>query len=129
MCLKLSKKVGRAKFISVFDATKGYHQCLVSPKDRWKTGFICDNSVYEWVRCPFGLRSSGFTFLRAMQIVLQPVAKFTPFYVDDMAVYTTDSWKEHIKQLEQYFVVIRQSGLTLNLSKATSPRGCRVRGS
>jgi len=35
-----------------------------------------------------------------------------------MAVHTTDGWSEHIKQLEQYFIVIRQSGLTLNLNKA-----------
>jgi len=35
-----------------------------------------------------------------------------------MAVHTTDHWSEHLQQLEQYFMVIRQSGLTLNLSKA-----------
>jgi len=115
---EIIKKVGRAKYISVFDATKGYHQWLVLPKDRWKTAFVCDNSIYEWVRWFDGLRSSGCTFFRAIQKFLQPVAEFTASYVDDMAVHTTDHWSENLQQLEQYFMVIRQSGLTLNLSKA-----------
>jgi hypothetical protein len=120
---EIVQRVGRARYISLFDATKGYYQCLVSPKDRWKTAFVCDNSLYEWVRCPFGLRSGGCTFVRSLQRVLAPVGRFTESYVDDMAVCTEEGWHEHLVHLERYFTVIRQSGLTLNLNKAKFAQG------
>ena len=35
-----------------------------------------------------------------------------------MVVHTADGWSGHLKQLKQYFIVVRQSGLLLNLNKA-----------
>ena len=56
-------RIGNARYISKFDAPSGYHQCMIAEKDRWKTAFVCGSNLYEWIRCPFGLRSSGCTFV------------------------------------------------------------------
>ena len=122
------QKIGKARFISSFDATSGYYQCLVAPEDRWKTSFVCDNSQYLWIRCPFGLKSSGCTFIRMLKKVLDPIKNIAESYVDDIAVYSGDvtkvnneekeDWKRHLADLRLFFQKILESGLTLNLKKS-----------
>ena len=108
------QEVGKARFISTFDATKGYYQTAVREEDRWLTAFICEFGLFEFTRTFFGMRSSGSTFVRAMQQVLQPVRKFTASFVDDVSVYS-GTWHNHLKHTEQFLQQIRQSGFTLNL--------------
>ena len=110
------QEVGKARFISTFDATKGYYQTAVRESDCWLTAFICEFGLFEFTRTPFGMRSSGSTFVRAMQQVLQPVRKFTASFVDDMSVYS-GTWHNHLDHVEQFLQQIRKSGFTLNLKK------------
>jgi hypothetical protein len=110
-------RVGHSKFISTFDAPSGYHQCEISENDRWKTAFVCGSSLYEWVRCPFGLRSSGCTFVRAMGKTLEPIRTFAENYVDDVAVHSA-TWEKHLADLREFFSVILRSGFTLSLKKS-----------
>jgi len=62
------------------------------------------------------MRSSGCTFVRAMQQVLQPIRKFTASFVDDVSVFS-ENWRHHLKHTEQFLQKIRQSGFTSNLRK------------
>jgi len=75
------QKIGKARFISTFYATKWYYQTAVREKDCWLTTFTCKFGLFEFTRTPFGMRSSGNTFMRAMQQVLQPIRKFTASFV------------------------------------------------
>lgn len=110
-------KVGNARFITTFDAPSSYHQCEIAEGDRWKTAFVCGSSLYEWVRCPFGLRSSGCSFVRAMNRILSPVRAFTANYVDDVAVYSME-WEPHLDDIRAFLTVVRRSGFTFSLAKA-----------
>jgi len=111
------QKIGNAKFISVFDASSGYWQTPIKPEDQWKSGFICGDELWEWTRTPFGMRSSGNTFCRAVQQVLRPIKDFAASYVDDMAVYS-DAWEPHLNHLDVFLQSIRQAGMTLKLRKS-----------
>jgi len=84
----IMQEVGKARFTSTWDATKGYYQTPVREEDRWLTAFVCEFGLFEFTRTPFGMRSSGSTFVRAMQQVLPPVRRFTASFVDDMSVYS-----------------------------------------
>jgi hypothetical protein len=114
----LIQKMGRARYISTFDAKSGYHQTMVNPSHRWLTAFVCDEELFEWVRTPFGLKGAGNTFVRMIQGVLQPVRQFTATFVDDTSVYS-DDWKQHLLHLDRYLSTIRDAGLTLNLDKTS----------
>jgi len=65
---------------------------------------------------PFGLKNSGTTFVRAVRTILQPIRDFSESYVDDMGVGSGD-WPEHLNHIYQYLRIIREVGMTLNLSK------------
>jgi len=81
---ELLQQVGRYKILSLFDVKSGYHHCKVAEQDRWLTSFICDDGQFQCTRTPFGMRSSGTTFVRAIKQVLQPIQGFTKSFVDDM---------------------------------------------
>jgi hypothetical protein len=60
------QEVGKAHYISKFDANSGYHQCPVKDTDRWLTAFVHGTSVYQWCRTPFGIKTSGDTRMYAV---------------------------------------------------------------
>ena len=115
------RKVGRGRYISLFDARSGYWQFLVRPEDRWLTAFVTHEGLYKWVRMPFGLRNAGATFVRAVTSILQPLQQFSGSYVDDMAVGSFD-WSAHVTHLRQFLATIRAARLTLSLAKCEFAR-------
>ena len=110
------QRMGRAKYISTFDAKAGYWQTPVRSDHQWLTAFVCDEGLFEWVRTPFGMKNSGSTFIRAIQQVLRPLRQFSDSYVDDMTVFS-DGWQLHLQHLTLFLQRIRESGLTLKLEK------------
>jgi hypothetical protein len=111
------QRIGRARYISVFDASAGYWQTPIKSEDQWKSGFVCGDELWEWTRTPFGMRSSGNTFCRAVQQVLRPIKNFAASYIDDMAVHS-ETWKSHIRHLDTFLQTVRRAGMTLKLRKS-----------
>ena len=114
----LIQKVGSANFITTADCRSGYWQLLVSPTDRWLTSFAYDGGFWEWTRLPFGLSTSGNSFVRCVQRILNPVRDFAFSFVDDLSV-CSNTWDLHLRHLRAFLIEIRKSGLTLNLKKCS----------
>jgi len=114
--VEVIQKIGNANFISTFDASSGYWQTKIKESDQWKSAFVCDAGLFEWTRTPFGMKSSGNTFVRAVQAIVQPIKTFTGSFVDDLAVHS-NGWHAHLCHLDRFLATIRQSGLTLKLKK------------
>ena len=58
--------------LSFLDAYSGYHQIFMTKEDEEKTTFITPCGTYFFLRMPFGLKSAGSTFARAVQIGFEP---------------------------------------------------------
>ena len=54
--------------LSFLDAYSGYHQIFMTREDEEKTTFITPCGTYCFLWMPFGLKSAGSTFARAVQI-------------------------------------------------------------
>jgi len=109
-------KVSRARFISVCDAKSGFWQVLIRPEDRWKSAFVTHHGVWAWKRMPFGLRNAPGTFVRLMRTILYPIRDFSDSYMDDAWVIS-DDFEAHLCHLRAFLSVVKESGLTLTLSK------------
>ena len=112
------QKVGKARYISCFDARCGYWQLPVKKESEWLTAFVCDSGLFEFQRMPFGTKSASNTFMRCIAKILHPIQVFAESFVDDMPVHS-NTWDDHLTHPDQFMSVIHDSGLTLNLNKCT----------
>jgi hypothetical protein len=112
------QKVGAARWITLWDARSGYWQLGMSEESKWLSSFAHEGGLYEWNRIPFGLKASGNTFCRCIQIIIKPIRDFCFPFVDDMAV-CSDTWTQHVSHIRSFLNEIRKSGLTLSLKKCS----------
>ena len=59
---KSLSKLGDTKFFTTLDLGSALWQVPLWNKDREKTGFACEFSLFRWKRMPFGLCNATATF-------------------------------------------------------------------
>lgn len=109
------EEIGPSKFFSKIDFTQFYHQLPLLPEDVPKSAFHYDGQLYEYLRCPFGLKNAVSYCFRVLKEVLKDCTGVA-IYLDDLCVHgrTKD---EHDKNLQKVLEAIREHGLSVNSSK------------
>ena len=88
------------------------------PEDIEKTAFTTPFGLYEFKVMPFGLSYAPATFQRLMNYILQDfIGKFVCVYLDDIIIYSTGSFEQHIDHLGQVLNTLREANLKINLKK------------
>ena len=108
-------KVGKDKYYSTLDMTKGYYQIKMAEEDIMKTGFVTPDGCYVFQRMPFGLVNSAATYNRMMRKMINDL-KCADSYIDDIIVHT-ETWEEHMDILEEFFKRIKSANLTVRPTK------------
>ena len=108
--------VGKAKFISKLDLTKGYYEIPMTETDICKTAFICHRGKFEFLRMPFGVKNAPAIFQELMQALFDDDKDFCTPYMDDIVVFG-NSWEEHLDHIERVLTRLREAGLTANPDK------------
>jgi len=112
----LVDRVGRAKYLTKIDMTRGYWQVPLDEYSGPISAFVTPTGHFEWKYMPFGLRNSPATFSRLVDKLLKGLEHFCAAYLDDVIIFS-DTWEEHMRHLETVFMRIREAGLTLNMKK------------
>lgn len=107
--------VGDATYVSKLDLLKGYWQVELTERAKDISAFCTYNGLYRYLVCPFGMKNSGCTFQRLMNMVVSKL-KNTRVYVDDLIVFTS-TWQEHVIAIRALFKTLREYNLTVNLVK------------
>ena len=81
-------QLGRAKYISMLDLTKGYWQVPVAKEVQHKTAFTTPFGLYQFRRMPFGLQGAPATFQQLMDRLVEHCREFTGAYLDDLVVFS-----------------------------------------
>ena len=63
---ELIDRLGKTRFVSTIDLTKGYWQVPVATNDRHKTAFITPFRLFQFQMMPFGLSGAPASFQRLM---------------------------------------------------------------
>ena len=63
-------RLGRARYLSTIDLTRGYWQVPLSEESRKKTAFTTPTGLYEFTTMPFGLHGAAATFQRMMDRII-----------------------------------------------------------
>jgi hypothetical protein len=108
----LDAVAGSEYFLSL-DLTLGYHQILISEKDRPKTAFRTPFGHFHFKVLIEGLTNAPATFQTVMNSILHPyIRKFVVVYIDDMLVFskTEAEYQTHVRLVlevlrrEKFFV-------------------------
>ena len=117
--------LGEAKYLSVLDLNKGFHQVPMKPEDVEKTAFCTPWGKYEYLFMPFGLRNAPSTFQRLMDQVLHDMLDFSRAYIDDIVIFSS-TWTDHLQHLKSVLDRLREVGLTAKPSKCAWARASCV---
>ncbi|XP_076864257.1 uncharacterized protein LOC143516498 [Brachyhypopomus gauderio] len=119
---ELIERLGRAKYLTTLDLSKGYWQVPLTPAARELTAFRTPSGLYHFTVMPFGLHGAAATFQRLMNEVLKGTEEFAAAYIDDVVIYST-TWAEHVQQVGAVLQRIADAGLTVNPSKCYLAKG------
>ena len=104
---------------TTLDCLSGYWQVEVQEEDKAKTAFITKEGLYQFEVMPFGLANGPATFQRLMDFIMNGIKwKRCMIYLDDIIVFSK-SFQEHLENLEEVFIRLKQSGLKLKPSKCS----------
>ena len=88
---QIGDSIAGCDLLSFLDAYSGYHQIFMTKEDEEKTTFITPCGTYYFIQMPFGLKSAGSTFAKAVQIGFEPQPhRNMEAYMDDIVVKTKD---------------------------------------
>ncbi len=116
---ELLDRLGRARYISTLDLTKGYWQVPLSETAKPKTAFSTSSGHWQYRTLPFGLHGAPATFQRLMDILLRPHQVYAAAYLDDVVIHS-ETWEDHLDRLRRVLTELRRAGLTANPRKCQS---------
>ena len=70
----LFQRLGKSKYYSKIDLSKGYWQIPVAEEDIEKTAFVTPDGTCDFLRMPFGMKNSGATLVCGMRKILAGVS-------------------------------------------------------
>ena len=90
----------KAKYFTVFDALKGYHQCPLDKESQKLTTFITPFGRFKYLRAPYEISSISEHYDRRMDEAFAGLGDFRKI-VDDIVVFDSDrrSHVEHVRQM------------------------------
>ncbi|XP_078793179.1 uncharacterized protein LOC144987743 [Oryzias latipes] len=113
---ELLERVGKSKFITTLDLSKGYWQVALAQETKELTAFTTPYGKFQFKVMPFGLQGAPATFQRLMDEILRDVPQFAAAYLDDVIIFS-HSWRDHMSHLRHVLHLIKAAGLTINPGK------------
>lgn len=116
---ELLQKFHGAKWFSKLDLTQGYWQVQLHKDSRQYTSFLFDSNLYQFCRIPFGLKTAGSGFIRALGHALKnDFDAHVSCYIDDILIGTR-TFDEHIRVLEGICQRLTEFNFTIKMSKCS----------
>lgn len=108
---------GKAKFFSIIDLNQAYHQIPLKAESRPLTAFCVPWNLYQFRRVPMGLAVGAQTLTRLLDSLFHDVKfRYVFNYLDDLLVYS-ETFEDHLRQLEEVFTRLKKAKLTVNPAK------------
>jgi hypothetical protein len=104
------------RVISFLNGNAGYNQIFMAEEDMSKTAFRCSVfiSLFEWVVMTFGLKNTGATYQRTMNLIFHDLLGIVlEIYIDDIVV-KSENMGDHLADLRLALERMRRYELKMN---------------
>ncbi|XP_068492144.1 uncharacterized protein [Phaseolus vulgaris] len=89
------------------------------PRNKEKTTFMTAETNYYYEVMPFGLKNAGVTYQRLMDKIFKGlIGRAVEVYVDDIVI-KSDSFEQHLKDLNKVFRALKGVNMKLNPKRCT----------
>ena len=112
----ITDDVAKGRYITTLDLTRGFYQVPLSDRGKRLSAFISPWGLYQYRVMPFGLKNSGATFQRLIDIVLADCMDYARGYLDDIVIFS-ETWDEHMTHLTEVLTRLQKAGLTAKPDK------------
>jgi len=112
----LIDRVGKAKFLTKLDMTRGYWQVPLDDHSVPISALVNPFGHFQWRYMPFGLRNARASFSRLVSKLLIGLDTFCAAYLDDIIIFS-DTCEEHLSHLRTVLSRITAANLTLSPTK------------
>ena len=107
-----------SRYFSTLDCTSGYWQIGMHPDSIVKTAFCTKQGLFEYNVMPFGLCNAPVIYQHAMNNILRDLLwKNVLDFLDDICIFTKMTFQQHLQDLRQVFLKLRDANLVLKPSK------------
>ena len=108
-------RIGVSKYVSKLDLLKGYWQVPLTDRTKEISAFVMPDGFFQYKVMPFGMKNAPATFQGMINKIISGL-QGCEGYIDDVVVYA-NSWEDHLDQLRNLFLKLREAQLTVNLAK------------
>ncbi|XP_076461701.1 uncharacterized protein LOC143294155 [Babylonia areolata] len=113
----LFSSLGKARYFSKWDLSKGYWQIPVREDIRPMTAFTTPSGQFQFTVMPFGLKNAAAVFSRMMRALLDPIGmKDVHNFMDDIMI-ASETWEEHLSAIEAIFQRLEEANLSVRPKK------------
>ena len=111
------EKLSKMNYFTALDITSAFHQIELCESTKLLMAFVTLGKRYITHRMPFGAHPCPAKFQETMMRVFRTIpSKICTVYMDDILVHS-ETFEEHLKDLEDVFIQLRRHGLKLSPSK------------
>ncbi|MBW0579626.1 hypothetical protein O181_119341 [Austropuccinia psidii MF-1] len=107
-------QISQAVYITTMDALKGFHQNLVTPRERKFLRIIVHCGVYEYLRMPFGIKNAPSHFQGLINKIFPEELSegWLIIYIDDI-IFWSKTWEEHMYRMSRVLTKIQSVNMKL----------------
>ncbi|MBW0513225.1 hypothetical protein O181_052940 [Austropuccinia psidii MF-1] len=111
-------QISQAVYITTMDVLKGFHQNVVTPRERKYLRIIVHCGVYEYLKMPFGIKNAPSHFQRMINEVFPEELSegWLIIYIYDILV-CSKTWQEPMYRLSRVLTKIQSVNMKISLKK------------
>lgn len=110
-------KIGHRRVFSKLDISQAFWQIPLQRESCQYTGFLFGNQSYIFRRMPFGIKTAGASFTRAIEAAMGgKLMDNVIVYLDDILI-ASDTEEQHMEHLRVVFDSLEHAGFKLNRNK------------
>ena len=110
-------KIQGFTFSACLDLNRGYYHFPLDQEAQKLCTIVLPWGKRSYTRMPMGLMVASDIFQQRMQSIFHPLLDSIIIYIDNILLFTKDSFEHHLRKLEQVFIILQANNLHVHIEQ------------